>query len=139
MTEINGRRRIFEGRDTPKKWGMSCFTKGTRSSLWKIGYISDEFNELCPFSSMRCHRSWCTTPKPYWFCRTRYWMPYWGKATEQRSELVKEIRTFWMNKWFDETIPEIKHWMLKAKPNLPKDITDTLPEYFEYPYEIKTY
>jgi len=77
----------------------------------------------------------------YWFCparNLRNCMPKWGKATKQRSKLVKEIRAFWANKWCVETVPEIKKALLKTTP-LPEDIVEILPEYFEYPYEIKRF
>jgi len=150
MVEYGGAK-IFERKDSPKKWGMTCFAERTaegvyddgadnKTSYWNIGFVSDEFNELYSFPSMEGKNFvWCTKPSPYWFCRTRKWMPYWGKATEQRAELVQAIRAYWVNKWYSETVPEIKKALIEAT-NLPKDIIEfVLPEYFEYPYEIKSF
>ena len=133
---------VFLKKDGPKKWGMSCFAKmeaGKNTSFWNIGFVSDKFGELYLFPSMEGKNfAWCTKPTPYWFCRKRNWMPYWGKATEQRHELMNEMRAHWVNKWYSKTIPEIKHWLLKAKPGLPEVIVEGLPEYFEYPHQVKT-
>jgi len=65
-------------------------------------------------------------------------MPRWGKATKQRAKLVREIRAFWVNKWYGETIPEIKKVLVETT-NLPEDVIEMLPEYFAYPYEIKSF
>jgi hypothetical protein len=41
-----------------------------------------------------------------------------------------------MNKWFGETVPEIKKTLLDTTP-FPEDVINLLPEYFEYPYQTK--
>jgi len=146
-----GRDHVFLKKDGPKKWGMSCFGKMSaaemsalsdgdkKTSYWNLGFVSDEYDELYLFPSMEGKNfAWCTKPTPYWFCRKRNWMPYWGKATKQRHELMNEMRAYWMNKWYGKTIPEIKHWLLKANPGLPEVIIGGLPEYFEYPHQVKT-
>jgi len=51
---------------------------------------------------------------------------------------MNEMRAHWVNKWYGKTIPEIKHWLLKANPGLPEVIIEGLPEYFEYPHQVKT-
>ena len=101
-----GRGNVFKSTDSPKKWGMSCFddcgeeegvyVQAPCTSYWNIGFVSDEYKELYSFPSMFGKNfAWCAKPSPYWFCRTRNWMPYWGKATRQRHKLVKEIRAHW--------------------------------------------
>ena len=78
---------------------------------------------------------------PYFFCsarNSRNCMPKWGKATKQRAKLVREIRAFWANKWYGETVPEIKKVLVETT-NLPEDVIEMLPEYFAYPYEIKSF
>ena len=145
-----GNEQVFGKRDSPKKWGMICFAPrvaqgvyddgaDNKTSYWNIGFVSDPFGELYSFPSLVGKNfAWCTKPTPYWFCRTRNWMPYWGKATKQRRELVNEIRTYWSNKWCTETVPEIKKVLVETTP-IPKDVVEfVLPEYFEYPYEIKS-
>ena len=81
-------------------------------------------------------------PTPYYFCsarNSRNCMPNWGKETKQRAKLVMEIRAFWAERWYSETVPEIKKALVETTP-IPKDIVDfVLPEYFEYPYEIKSF
>ena len=80
-------------------------------------------------------------PTPYYFCSARNsqnCMPNWGKATKQRAKLVREIRAFWAKKWCTETIPAIKKALLQST-RLPEDIVEFLPEYFEYPHEIKRF
>ena len=110
-----------------------------KSSYWNIGFVSDEHKELHTFPSIEGNFAWCTRPSPYWFCRKRTWMPYWGEATKQRAKLVREIRAFWAKKWCEETVPGIKTALLEKTP-IPKDIIDfVLPDYFEYPYEIKNF
>jgi hypothetical protein len=143
-------KRIFERRDSPKKWGMVCFAPrvaegvyddggDNKTSYWNIGFVSNENKELYPFPLIGGKNfAWCAKPTPYWFCRTRTWMPYWGDATKQRAKLVEEVRAFWAEKWYTETVPEIKKALVETTP-LPKDIIDfVMPEYFEYPYEIKS-
>lgn len=139
MVEYGGAK-IFEKKDSPKKWGMTSFGADNKTSYWNIGFVSDEFNELYSFPSMEGKNfAWCTKPSPYWFCRTRKWMPYWGKATAQRAELVQAIRAHWVNKWYSEIVPEIKKALIETT-NLPKDVIEfVMPEYFEYPYEIKSF
>jgi hypothetical protein len=146
-----GQKRIFKRRDTPKKWGMICFAPrvaqgvyddgaDNKTSYWNVGFVSkSNKTPLHMHRSMDGNFAWNHKPTPYWFCRTRNWMPYWGKATKQRAELVKEIRTYWVNKWYSETVPEIKKALVETTP-LPKDVIDfVMPEYFEYPYEIKSF
>ena len=101
-----GQNRIFEKRDSPEKWGMSCFAPrvaegvyddgaDNKTSFWNIGFVSDKFGELSLFPSMVGKNfAWCITPSPYWFCRTRKWMPYWGEATTQRADLMTDIRLY---------------------------------------------
>ena len=84
---------------------------------------------------------WSAKLTPYFFCsarNSRNCMPKWGKATKRRAKLVREIRAFWANKWYGETIPEIKKVLVETT-NLPEDVIEMLPEYFEYPYEIKSF
>ena len=81
------------------------------------------------------------TLTPYYFCaarNSRNCMPKWGKATKRHAKLVREIRAFWANKWYGETIPEIKKVLVETT-NLPEDVIEMLPEYFAYPYEIKSF
>ena len=143
-----GRDNVFKSTDSPKKWGMTCFDDcgeeegvyddgaDNITSYWNIGFVSDEYKELYSFPSMfGKHFAWCTKPSPYWFCRTRNWMPYWGKATRQRHKLVKEIRAHWAEKWRTETLPEMKKALVETTP-IPKDVVDfVMTGYFEYPYE----
>jgi hypothetical protein len=146
-----GRKRVFGKRDSPKKWGMSCFAPrvaegvyddgaDNKTSWWNIGFVSDEFGELHLFPSVVGKNfAYCINPTSYWFCRKRKWMPYWGRATKQRSKLVKEIRAFWANKWCVETLPAMKK-ALADTTSIPDDILEfVMPEYIEYPYEIKRF
>ena len=81
-------------------------------------------------------------PIGFWSSSTittsRNCMPKWGKETENRANLVKEIRAYWVEKWFSKTVPAIKKALLQST-RLPEDIVEFLPEYFEYPYEIKSF
>ena len=150
MVEYGGKR-VFGKNDSPKKWGMSCFAPrvaegvyddgaDNKTSYWNVGFVSDEFGELSSFPSVVGKNfAWCGNPTQYWFCRTRKWMPYWGRATKQRSKLVNEIRAFWANKWCVETLPAMKK-ALADTTSIPDDILEfVMPEYIEYPYEIKRF
>jgi len=150
MTEY-GQKRVFKKRDSPKNWGMSCFAKRTamgvyddgrnnKTSFWNIGFVSDEYNELHSFPSIEGKNfAYCAKSSPYWFCRTRNWMPYWGKATKQRAELVKEIRAYWAKKWCTQILPEMKKAIMSSTP-IPEDVYDEhFANIFEYPYEIKRF
>ena len=142
MLETVPQKRLFNVRDTPRKWAMTLFSRGRRSIFWNIGYVSDRQNELVSMSKSvdysKAYFSYCRDPEPYWWCRDRIWMPYWGEATNQRAILMKELRTFWQNKWFNETIPAIKKVLVETT-RLCEDVVELLPDYFEYPYEIKSY
>jgi hypothetical protein len=146
-----GQNRVFQKQDSPKKWKMTCFAPrvaegvyddgyDNKTSYWNVGFVSDHFKELYSFPSIEgVNFAWCAKPTPYWFCRTRNWMPYWGDATKQRRELVKEIRSFWANKWCTEIVPEMKKALIETT-NLPPDVVEfVMPELFEYPYEIKSF
>ena len=50
---------------------------------------------------------------------------------------MKEIRAYWVNDWFGKTIPEIKNVLLETTKLIP-DIVNELPNYLEYPYQIKS-
>ena len=62
--------------------------------------------------------------------------PRWGKITKKRAELMNEFRSYWKNKWFNETIPEIKKVILETT-FLPEDVVNMLQEYYQYPYQTK--
>ena len=87
------------------------------------------------------------TPRPslYWNnsasyvdkkCQDGDWMPFWGDLTKTRATLMKEMRSYWVDKWFGKMIPRIKN-AIKETTILPEDIIEELPHYFEYPYQIK--
>ena len=130
---------LFYKHDTPINWNMKKIAS-TGADAWEVGYIyrsqlQSYPDHRMPISSYFFPR--ITPPQKYWWCRNGNWMPYWGEETKKRQNLAKEIRAFWMNKWFGETIPEIKKTILETT-NLPEDIVEFLPRYFEYPYEIKS-
>lgn len=132
---------IFKKNDHPNKWDMRKFVISNSHCWWDVGYIhrgqlayqrdsaDAEFTPSYFFPRI-------TPAEQYWWCRDGDWMPHWGNATKQRAELMKELRSHWMNKWFGETIPIIKN-TIKETTNLPEDIITELPTYFEYPYQKK--
>ena len=115
--------------DNPKKWEMIPMTDTTLFSYWKVGYINDRIKDQTaqryPFLAL------------YWWCRGGDWLPYWGESTKKRAQLMKEIRAYWLNDWFGKTIPEIKNILLETNKLIP-DIVNELPNYLEYPYQIKS-
>ena len=114
--------------DDPKKWEMILMTVFS-TSYWKVGYINDRIkNQTAQHDSVL---------PLYWWCRNGDWLPYWGKSTKKRAQLMKEIRAYWVNDWFGKTIPEIKNVLLETTKLIP-DIVNELPNYLEYPYQIKT-
>ena len=130
----------FKPSDRPEKWNMIHFNSDEH--FWKAGYIyrglaayqlnPDRIGFTQDYYLTRKH-----PPLKYWWCRDGDWLPFWGIATKQRSDLVKEIRSFWRNKWFCDMIPNIKKALIDSTP-LPKDVVEfVLPEYFEYPYQTK--
>ena len=62
--------------------------------------------------------------------------PRWGIITKMRAEAMNELRSYWKNKWFNETIPEIKKVMLETTL-LPEDIVNILQKYYQYPHQTK--
>ena len=139
---IAERNRVFKMSDTPKKWGMSLFSRENRRTFYNIGFVSDKLNGLysAPAGIDGINFAWNQDkhPKPYWFCRSPYsWMPYWGEATKQRAELGKEIRAYWAHKWCTKTLPEMRKAILDSTP-IPEDVYDEhFAGIFEYPHEIK--
>ena len=127
---------MFQCADHPKNWNMKkVATQGT-NTFWEVGYHHRKHElALMGFSDTYFFPS-TTPPSKYWWCRDGDWLPYWGEETKKRMQLVKELRTYWMNKWFEKIIPEIKIAIL-TNTNLPEDIVEILPQYFEYPYEKK--
>ena len=116
--------------DGPEKWEMYPICSSPQlASYWKVGYINgrikDQTAQRYPFLSL------------YWWCRNGDWLPYWGESTKKRAQLMKEIRAYWVNDWFGKTIPEIKKVILETTKLIP-DIVNELPNYLEYPYQIKT-
>ena len=80
---------------------------------WKCGYM----NNRTTFCRMGI--------TPYWWAQDRDWMPYWGKETEMRAQLMKELRAYWTNEWFGKTIPKIKNMLLETTKLIP-DIVEHL-------------
>ena len=70
------------------------------------------------------------------WCREANWLPCWGEKTKKRANLMKELRNYWLNKWFSKIVPEIKKTLIETTP-IPEDVINFLPEYFEYPYQTK--
>ena len=62
--------------------------------------------------------------------------PRWGTITKRCAELMNELRSYWKNKWFNETIPEIKKVILDTTL-IPEDVVNMLQEYYQYPYQTK--
>ena len=115
----------FEPGDYPEKWNMGHVGVGCQQSndiFLKVGYIHCGPHQInikkigySPSFYSPCKKP----PAKYWWCRDGDWVPLWGAATKQRSELVKEIRAYWIKKVLLETT------------DLPEDIIEMVPEYFE--------
>lgn len=115
---------------------MRRIPSSVSNEFWEVGYI---YRGHGPDDSFRHNYYYARlSPAPsYWWCRDGDWLPFWGYATQHRADLVKELRTYWMNKWFGKTVPEIKLVLRDATP-LPDDVINIIPEYFEYPYQVKS-
>ena len=133
---------LFERKDNGDNWDMRKMAISGVETFWEVGWLhrGQLAFQIDPsnvgFSPSYFYPRVQPPPK-YWWCRDADWVPYWGKATEKRSNLMKEMRAYWMNKWFSETVPEIKKTILETTP-IPEDIVEILPEYFEYPYQTKS-
>jgi hypothetical protein len=140
---------LFDRKDKSENWGMKKVALSGAVTYWEVGWLhrgqpAFQINPDCGLSlaaaSLRSRSSYFSPrimpPTKYWWCRDSDWFPYWGKETKNRANLVKEIRMYWVNKWFSETVPEIKKILLETTP-LPEDIVNLLPEYFEYPHQTK--
>tara|TARA_Y100000817_G_scaffold308691_1_gene296796 strand:- start:703 stop:1194 length:492 start_codon:yes stop_codon:yes gene_type:complete len=143
LIEFTQDKNPLEDGDTLKKWNMKKIaTCNDTVSFWDVGFLHR--GQLAYQQNPR-HTGFSpsyffprTMPPPkYWWCRDADWLPRWGKATKQRAQLMKEMRTYWMKKWFDEKVPAIKQKLLEITP-LPEDIVEHLSDYFEYPYQIKS-
>ena len=132
---------LFDRKDKSENWDMRKVAVSGADTFWEVGWLhrGQLAFQIDPanvgFSPSYFYPRIQPPPK-YWWCRDADWVPYWGKATEKRSNLMKEMRAYWMNKWFGETVPEIKKTLLKTTP-LPEDVVNLLPEYFEYPHQTK--
>jgi len=132
---------LFQKKDSPINWNMKKIAVSGIDTFWEAGYIhrgrlAYQQNPIHTGFSPSFYFERTSPPTKYWWCRDGDWLPYWSNATIQRATLVKEIRAYWANKWFGETIPKIKQTLLDTT-KLPEDIIEIIPEYFEYPYEIK--
>jgi len=141
---------LFDGKDKGENWNMRKVAVSGTDTFWEVGWLYrkkrdlklttpfafETNNDLIGYNSAPYFYPRSMPPTKYWWCRDADWVPYWGKATENRANLMKEIRTYWMNKWFGEIIPEIKNTLLKTT-SLPEDVVNLLPEYFEYPHQTK--
>ena len=117
--------------DCAAYWSMApCFLTpwSQRWGYWYIGYTTCGAEEVG-----RVHIAYDNGPA-YWWCRKGDWLPLWGNLTKRRAELTKEMRDYWIRKWQDVIIPQIKD-VLRETTNLPDDIINTIPNYFEYPFE----
>jgi len=122
---------VFKDTDTPENWGMRCIWATDRESMWSAGCIQT----LNP-PSMSEEEGDELLFKPYWWCRQKHWLPLWGNATKQRAKLMTEMRAYWANKWFSDTIPKIVKALIDAT-TLPVDVINLLPPYFAYPHQMK--
>ena len=132
---------LFQKKDSPINWNMKKIAVSGIDTFWEVGWV---YRGKLAYQTNPVHTGFSPSyffprimpPTKYWWCRDGDWLPYWGEETKKRQQLIREIRAFWTNKWFGETVPEIKKAVLETT-NLPEDIVEFLPEYFEYPYETK--
>ena len=124
---------LFDRRDKAENWNMRKAAFSGADTFWEVGWLHRANRRGMQESYFY---SPDIPPAKYWWCRDAHWSPYWGKETENRAKLMKEMRAYWVNKWFGETVPEIKETLLKTTP-LPEDVVNLLPEYFEYPHQTK--
>ena len=131
---------LFDRNDKGENWNMRKIAVQREDTFWEVGWLHRGYMSAFTYGSPDPHDSYfyprTPPPRKYWWCRDSDWLPYWGDATKKRANLMKEIRALWMNKWFGETVPEIKKTLLDTTP-FPEDVINLLPEYFEYPYQTK--
>ena len=111
---IDDGRNPFKNNDHPNKWNMRKFAISGTHSWWEVGYIhrgwlAYQINHANIGFSQTYFYPRKTPPDSYWWCRDGDWLPHWGNATTQKAILMKQIRSYWRNKWFGETIPTIKN------------------------------
>ena len=114
---------LFQGNDTPDKWNMRRIATSGPNEFWEVGYIH---RGTLAYANDPSHIGFTPSyfyarlsPAPsYWWCRDGDWLPFWGSATQHRADLGKELRAYWMNKWFGETVPEIK-LVLRTRHHYP--------------------
>ena len=133
---------LFDRKDKGENWDMRKVAVQGADTFWEVGWLhrgqlAFQINPANVGFGPSYFYPRIMPPTKYWWCRDADWVPYWGKATEKRANLMKEMRVHWMNKWFGETVPEIKKILLKTTP-LPEDVVNFLPEYFEYPHQTKS-
>ena len=132
---------LFDRKDKGENWDMRKVAVSGEDTFWEVGWLhrgqlAFQINPANVGFGPSYFYPRIMPPTKYWWCRDADWVPYWGKATEKRSNLMKEMRAYWMNKWFSETVPEIKKTLLETTP-IPEDVVNFLPEYFEYPHQTK--
>jgi hypothetical protein len=100
---------------------MKRVTSFQRSSdiFWTVGYINyGQFSQKKLINVGYNPSFYCSSDnKKYWWCRDGNWIPEWGEATEQRCNLMKELRTFY-----------VKRAILEVT-SLPEDIVGLFLEY----------
>ena len=70
----------------------------------------------------------------------------WNKRNQIHDKLMKEMRAYWVNKWFgefksQEELTEIEN-IITERTTLPEDVIGLIVEYLprrsgEYPYQVK--
>ena len=74
--------------------------------------------------------------KNLWWCRCNHWRPFWGCLTKQHADLMNEMRTYWMKRWFEKEKPQIVK-KLHTWTRLNSDNIGMIVDYLPFPYQVK--
>ncbi|MEE8389378.1 MAG: hypothetical protein V3S14_01090, partial [Anaerolineae bacterium] len=117
----------------PDAWNMKAVAYQGAATFWDVGYVCS----LDPRRRGLGLADYYYQPlvyDKYWWCRECHWLPYWGKATCMRRDLMSELRDYWCNRWHNRAIPNIKA-AIRDTTRMPEDVIGLLPAFIGCPYD----
>ena len=67
-----------------------------------------------------------------------YWpLHAWTYLQENKAECMKELKNYWIARWYGKDLPKIRETLMKELICLPEVVVDIIVEHLPYPYGIK--
>jgi len=124
---------LFGAGDGPDAWNMKAVAYQGAATFWDVGYVCSLDPQRRGLGLADYYYQPLVYDK-YWWCRECHWLPYWGKATCMRRDLMSELRDYWCNRWHNRAIPNIKA-AIRDTTRMPEDVIGLLPAFIGCPYD----